>query len=158
MAQCILVFLWISISMGHAATMTNPSCLPIKNRSQHNSIVLGDVIAPTAQLYFLKNISKKSIWLDHDSKHPSASAGWSSYLRPGQWSALLLDKKDFSLNCAVIQPGRVTYVNCAQAISVCLPPHLVINAKRKGSYWLVEDKSWEDLLKILTKKGVIKGN
>jgi hypothetical protein len=107
-----------------------------------------------SRIYFFKNTSDKSIWLDHPVKNASASAGWSSYLRPGNWSALLLDKKSFELSCAMIEPGKVDYLVCAKALSICNPAHATFHTNRKGSYWLVEDKSWKDLLKGLLKRGV----
>ncbi len=142
----------------HAETSPQKAltCSPIKIHSQHNNTMVlnsqADASGPT--LYLLKNVSKKSLWLDRYTQHPSASAGWASYLRPEQWSALLLDKKELELSCAVIQPGTVNYVNCVQAISVCVPQHVTVNTKRKGSYWLIEDKTWDELLRALAKKGV----
>ena len=141
----------------HLACFAAPiTCVPVKNKAQqHNNIMLGEEMTePATQVYFLKNVSKKSLWLDRYTQHFSTTTGWASYLRPGQWSALLLTKKDFLLSCAVIQPGKVTYENCAQAISVCVPNGLALNTKRKGGYWLVEDKTWEELLRVLERKSV----
>jgi hypothetical protein len=129
------------------------TCPPLKLKSVNKNIVLNET-TPAREIYFLKNQTQKSIWIDHPVKHPSASAGWSSYMRPGEWSALLLDKKDFSISCSVIQPGKVDNLDCAQALSVCKPPHLVYPAGRKGSFWIAEGKSWKELLKALDKRGI----
>jgi hypothetical protein len=129
------------------------TCVPMKLKSQNKSIVLEG--SPEAgQIFLIKNQSLKSIWIDHPVKHPSASAGWSSYIRPNEWSALFLDKKDFSLNCSVIQPGKVENLDCAQALSVCKPSHLTYTSSRKGSFWLVEGKPLKELMKALEKRGV----
>lgn len=132
------------------------TCTPLKVKAANKNIFLtSSATQPaSAQLYFLKNVSKKSLWLDHPTKRAAASAGWSSYLRPGQWSAIVMDKKDFALSCAVIAPGQVEYLDCATAIAVCIPQHLVVTSMRKGTYWFVEDKSWEELLKGVAKRGV----
>lgn len=130
------------------------SCQPLKLKSQNKNIMLDGSESVSSQIYLIQNHSDKSIWLDHPAKRTSASAGWSSYLRPGDWSAMLVDKKGFSLSCAVIAPGKVENLDCEQALAVCKPPHLVYTPSRKGSFWLVEGKSWKELLNTLEKKGV----
>jgi hypothetical protein len=86
--------------------------------------------------------------------HPSVSAGWSSYLRNGNSSAIWVNRKNFNLSCAVIQPGKLEYLDCAKVISICEPKEVVYQSSRKGTYWLVEDKPWDDLIKLLGKRGV----
>jgi hypothetical protein len=129
------------------------TCVPMKLKSQNKNIVL-DGTSDAGQIFLIKNQSAKSMWIDHPVKHPSASAGWSSYIRADEWSALFLDKKDFSLNCSVIQPGKVDTVDCAQTLSVCKPTHLTYTSSRKGSFWLVEGKPLKELMKALEKRGV----
>src|ERR1700722_3227150 len=73
-------------------------CQPLKLKSQNKNITLESNVSSVSQIFLIQNQSQKSIWLDHPVKHPSASAGWSSYFRPGEWSALLLSKKDFALS------------------------------------------------------------
>jgi len=127
-------------------------CSPVKVTVANQNILLsGPHEKNSSQMYFLKNKSQKSLWLDHPTKRGTASAGWASYLQTERWSAIVVDKKDFSLSCAVIQPGKVDYLNCAQAISVCAPAHVAIPANRKGSYWLVENKPLEGLQKYFKK-------
>jgi hypothetical protein len=132
----------------------NTACQPLKMKSQNKNLILDGSNATNGQIFLLRNQSQKSVWLDHPGKHTSASAGWSSYLRPGEWSALLLDKKDFSLSCSSIQPGKVETLDCAQALSVCIPLHFSFTTSKKGSFWLVEGKSPKDLLKALELHGV----
>lgn len=108
----------------------------------------------STQIYFIQNKSKNSIFIDHVSDNPGASAGWSTYLRSGNWAVLALNKKTFAIHCAMIQPGKVVALNCQDTITVCTPPHLTINKKIKGNYWLAEDKPWESVVKILEKKGI----
>ncbi|EKD73984.1 MAG: hypothetical protein ACD_45C00118G0005 [uncultured bacterium] len=130
-------------------------CEPVMLKSQNKNIVLPGVEqSRMMQVYFFKNISAHSIWLDHP-EHRSANAGWSSYLRPGHSSALLVNRKNFSMSCAVIKPGKVEYLDCAKEIILCTPKEVTMTTKpRKGTYWLVEDKAWDDLIKSLAKRGV----
>jgi hypothetical protein len=154
------IFLCAQLSV--AATIVAPAkvvkphntCVPMKLKSHDKNIVL-EGTPETGQIFLIKNQSPKSVWIDHPVKHPSASAGWSSYIRTNEWSALFLDKKDFSLNCSVIQPGKVETLDCAQALSVCKPSHLTYTSTtRKGSFWLVEGKPLKELMKALEKRGV----
>lgn len=146
---CYLFFL-SNITTTLAASIT---CTPVEITIEDKNIVLPGVNgAHMTQAYFIHNTSKQSLWMDHPSTRRSSSAGWSSYLRPGNWSVLLLNRKNFAINCAVIQPDKVEYLNCADVVFVCTPQHLNLNLKRDGSYWLTEDNSWDDLLKILEKK------
>lgn len=132
------------------------TCTPITLKAHDKNIILPGVDdVHSSQIYLMQNVSKQSLWLDHpNERHRSASAGWSSYLLPGKWSALLVNRKNFTISCAEIQPGKVDYQNCSKAITVCTPHVASFDSKRKGSYWLVEDQSWEDLLKALDKRGV----
>lgn len=148
-------------NVASAAEMTKSSavdsdaavCVPVQAKSQGDNMVIVNTGAAenVSQVYLLKNTSTKSLWLDHPIKNPSASAGWSTYLRTGNGSALLLDKKEFALSCSVIEPGKVTSMNCVKAISLCLVKKPQKNSHRKGSYWLVEDKPWPDLVKMFLK-------
>lgn len=151
--KCVFIILFFVSN----ATFANAkiTCSPIKVESQNKNIILpGIEQRHTTKIYFMKNISDKSLWVDHPVEKRSVSAGWSSYFQPGQWSALLINRKNFAISCALIQPGKVSYQDCGKVISVCVPQKVAFEAKRKGSYWLVENKSWDDLLKLLEKKGL----
>lgn len=148
----IILFL-ISINVCFADEISN--CSPVPVQTQDKNIILPGIKEPkTIKGYFLKNISEYSIWIEHPGAKHSASAGWSSYLHPGKWSAILVNRKNFELRCAVIQPGKVKYLDCSKAISICAPKEVKTKSSRKGTYWLVEDKSWSDLLNQVEKRGI----
>ncbi len=151
-----LLILLLSFS-GIAFADLKVICKPLKAKEHEKNIILPGVDQPrTTVIYFIQNIAKQSLWLDHPVQRRSASAGWSSYVQPGMWSALLVNRKDFAISCAEIQPGKVDYLHCEKVISICSPEKLAVDSKRKGSYWLTENKSWDDLLKALEKRGVKK--
>src|ERR1700739_3194011 len=67
------------------------TCKPLTVKRQDKNIILPGIDQPRSTIiYFMQNISKQSLWLDHPVKRRSASAGWSSYVQPGMWSALLV--------------------------------------------------------------------
>jgi len=149
-------FLMLCCFTSVAVAAGEASCIPLPLKNQNKTITLPGVDGKDAkQIYFLKNISSESLWIDHPREpNRTANAGWSSYLRPGLWSAILIDRKNFVLNCAVIQPGKVDTRTCAKSITVCTLPKATLGAKRKGSYWLAEDQPWEELLVSAEKRGV----
>ncbi len=127
-------------------------CMPLTLKTENKNFILpGIEKSHTKKVFVFKNISSRSIWLDHP-EHTSASAGWSSYLRVNHASALQLNRKSFSLSCAVITPGNVEYLNCEKVVSVCLLSQEEEKSNHKGTFWLAEDKSWDDLMSVLTKK------
>lgn len=149
----IMFFLWAT---AHAAAVTPSSCNPVDFKVEHNDIILsGTPQQPkTSQIYFFTNKSKQSIFIDHPVSNPGASAGWSSYIRPGNWSALVLNKKNFAVRCVMIQPGKVVNLNCSETISVCAPKTITSKKTLKGNFWLAEDKPWDVFLKAMEKRGV----
>lgn len=130
-------------------------CTPVIFKKNGNSIILpGSNDRKISQVYFFKNISTQSIWLDHVQKNPGASAGWASYIRPDHWSALALNKKNFEMSCATIQPGKVIYVDCAKSLEICTPTKLISEKSMKGNFWLTEDRPWDQFVKALEKRGL----
>lgn len=148
----VISFLLTCISLAHSAAV---SCVPAKVKVQNQNIILvGPNKSEPAQVYFLKNSSQQAIWIDHPVAHRSMSAGWSSYLRAGNWSAFLLNRKEFLISCSVIQPGKVVDLSCMKSLSVCTPKSATFKTPPKGAYWLVEDKSWDEMVKAVEKRGV----
>lgn len=150
------VFLFFSINLQVMAETDKKPCAPLDLKSENKEIVLPGPDEPrTSKLYIFKNLGTKSIWLDHPVLHPSVSAGWSSYLRPGNSSALWVNRKNFNLSCAVIAPGKLEYLDCVKVVSVCAPKDVVYQTSRKGTWWLAEDKPSDELMKTLAKRGVL---
>ncbi len=158
MLQNWIIACWLALlAVGSAPSFAAPPpCAPVKIKVVNHTVVLEGLSAamPAGQLFYIKNMSDKSLWLDHPGKQGSASAGWSSYLRPHNWSALFLNKKDFTLTCSAINPGNVDELDCGKVLAVCVPPHATLNKNRKGSYWLLEDKPWDTFITLLSKHGL----
>jgi hypothetical protein len=126
------------------AVIANAITFPLAKISPQDKNIL--LLNQGTQIYLIHNVSQQSIWIDHPIKNRSASAGWASFIRPGRWSALNLDKKDFVMSCSQIKPGEIVYLNCEKTISIYVYP---IPTKKSGTYWLIEDKPYNELLKIL---------
>ena len=150
----IIFILFITLGWLVTAFAITPQCTSILYTSQEKNIILpGSADAKTPVIYFFQNKSLQSVWIDHP-EHRGASAGWASYLRPGNWSAIVLNKKNFSVSCSMIQPGKVEPLDCSKTLYVCKTFHKMINVRSLANSWLVEDKKPDDFLRILTKKGL----
>jgi hypothetical protein len=152
---CLLGLVWmLQVAL---ASPENPRCSLVTLKAQNKMILLpGPSDRHAVKIYFLHNTSQQSLWLDHHrEKQKSANAGWSSYLRPGKWSAIMLTQQNFALSCAIIHPGKVEYQTCTKTISVCTPNQVSFKTKRQGSYWLAEDQTFEELEKTLGKRGIL---
>lgn len=149
MRSFIVLLLSFFISTAFAVT-----CEPLKVKMHDKNIVLsftGD--KNSGEVYFFHNLGQQGIWLDHPT-NKSMSAGWSSYLRAGNWSAFLLNRKNFEISCSTIQPGHVDSLDCSKVVSACTASKAVFKKPVKGTYWLGEDKSWDELVKVVTKRGI----
>lgn len=146
----LLLFIFSVNSIG----LTTHRCYPVQLKTDHKNIILSVDETHKSPIFFIYNLSNQSLWLDHPTEKKGVSAGWASYLRKNKWSALFLDRKNFAISCAVIEPGAVNYKDCTLYISVCSFPNAKYESKRKGSYWLGEDKDLNTLFSNLAKRGV----
>lgn len=151
------IFFLLTANIAYSVTQSPDSCIPVPYKIENNNIILTSQPdqPKTSQIYFFSNQSQKSIFIDHPSSNPGASAGWSSYLRAGHWSALALNKKSFAIQCAMIEPGKVVMLNCSKTIRICSPKNLTTKTRIKGNYWLAEDKEWDGFVKAMGKRGVV---
>lgn len=153
MRSLFLIIFFILFSLIQTAYAI--SCTPVKIKIANNTITLSDTLqSKTSQIYFFKNNSPQSIFIDRVNKNPGASAGWSTYLRPGNWAALAINQKNFTINCVMVRPGKVIPLNCSRTLQVCVPQNVTTRTPLQGNYWLAEDKPWEGLLQALQKKNI----
>ena len=151
MIKLFIVFFISNLTYANSAD----SCIPATIKIEGKNIILSGTKDPKQpQIYFFKNKSIYSVWVDRVMQDPGASAGWASYFRAGNWSALLLNKNNFTLTCFTVKPGTVVPLDCNQVISICKPKIISIPTTLKGSGWLVEDKSWDIVMNVIEKKGV----
>jgi hypothetical protein len=108
-----------------------------------------NVLDAKPKVYFIHNTSKQTFWLNHETGQ-SMSAGWSSQIAPGQWSAILLNTRNFNLTCTQIGSAGVACLNCADLISVCQATN-VNTAKTTGEYWIAENQTYPHLIAQLAK-------
>lgn len=146
-----LVLLFLASTVHAETKLGNPLTYTIEK----NNLILNTDKKSNTSVYLLKNKYSQSIWIDRVViPNKGASAGFTSYLRPNHWSAIATRKANFTISCAIMQPGKVSYVDCNKALEVKIPAHLTMDKPLKGTYWLAEDKEWEELVKELNKRKV----
>lgn len=120
--------------------------------------VQGDAVtikAKKSSLVFIHNLTSADLWITHPVAEPSASAGWTSRVQGGKWSALSLDKGPFVLNCIESKPGHEQQVPCEGAIAVCKWKDAKIPANAQGTFWAAEDMSLAALKAAVGARGFV---
>jgi len=118
--------------------------------------VTGESVMVSAKkplLVVIHNLSNTDLWITHPVSDPGASAGWSSRLQAGNWSALALDKEKFELSCIESKPGHEQQVPCQGVISVCRWAKVTMPAKETGTYWAGENMALSSLTEHLGGRG-----
>ncbi|KTC75339.1 hypothetical protein Lbir_0484 [Legionella birminghamensis] len=101
----------------------------------------------------IHNLSESDLWITHPVSEPDASAGWSSRLTAGNWSALSLDKKKFELSCIESRPGHEQQIPCEGTIAVCSWTGVKAPEKNTGTFWAAENMSLASLSASLGGRG-----
>lgn len=110
-----------------------------------------NVLDGTPKIYFIHNISRQSFLLNHDTGR-SMSVGWGSEIHPGQWSAVLLNTRNFNLTCTKFTAVNTITLDCGKLITACQLMQ-VDTRKARGEYWLAERQRYSQLLLHLKNRG-----
>ena len=97
------------------------------------------LLADKPALVMVHNLSKMDLWMTHPVSQPGMSAGWSSRLQSGNWSALALDQKTFELSCIESRPGHEQQVPCAGLLAACQWSNVTAPKGESGTFWAGED-------------------
>ncbi|GGI87203.1 hypothetical protein [Legionella impletisoli] len=112
--------------------------------------------ASKSALVMIHNWSTSDLWITHPVSDPGASAGWSSRLQAGNWSALALTEKEFELSCIESKPGHEQQIPCSGVLSVCKYTNIAWPLKSDGStYWAGEDQSLNALKSYIGRRGFV---
>ncbi|KTD33960.1 hypothetical protein Lmor_1942 [Legionella moravica] len=107
----------------------------------------------SSKLVFIHNLTSADLWITHPVTNPGASAGWTTRLQAGNWSALAVDKPPFELNCIESRPGHEQQVPCEGAIAVCQWKGVKIPSGSEGTFWVGEDMSLNALTAAVGGRG-----
>ncbi len=137
MMKFFAAFCWLLLPLSVFAESTLPAgCQPVA--VQGESVTLK---SKNSKLVFIHNLTTSDLWITHPVTNAGASAGWTSRLQGGNWSALALDKPPFILTCIESKPGHEQQVPCEGAIAVCQWSNVKTPANAQGTFWAAEDMS-----------------
>lgn len=109
--------------------------------------------APKSAVVMIHNLATHELWLTHPVVDPSSSAGWTSRLQGGNWSALALHDKSFELSCIESRPGHEQQISCAGVLAVCQFGTETMPANEAATYWAGEDMNLSALTAYIARRG-----
>ncbi len=119
-----------------------------------SGIILNPGSKSGQSLYLLNNTSESDFWITHPVKDPGASAGWTSNLDPGNWSAFTANIPDFELTCTKTGQGSLDNLPCRKVIQMCRISNPAFKPDMNGNYWVSEDKPLEAVLDEIRSRGI----
>lgn len=121
----------------------------------HGKIILFSQHTAKPRLYAIHNISHDPLWITHNVKNPSASAGWASQLSPMHWSALLVTRHRFNLICQIQEKsGGMKNVACGTVVRVCQYSYVYPKHPVDAGYWAVENVPFKALASKIRERGL----
>ena len=121
-------------------------------------VVQGESVTVQAKknkLVYIHNLTATDLWITHPVTNPGANAGWTTRLQMGNWSALVVDKGLFILNCIESRPGHEQQIPCEGAVAVCQWKGVKIPANNQSTFWAVEDMSMLALSAAIGARGFV---
>lgn len=109
-----LVGFFISLPFLHAAENFPKSCKPLVIKTNALIIKSGEPL-----VVLINNRTKNDLWLVHPSSTAGAQAGWTSRMETDKWTALVVNKKTFTLHCIESRPGHEQEISCQEAVAAC---------------------------------------
>ncbi len=106
-------------------------------------------------LFLFHNISEDTIYINHEPKDdPGASAGWSTELAAGNWTAITMSQGNFAFTCGKMVPDKFDEVPCGGDLDVCKFQNPVFSKESKGNYWVSENKPLDATLEAIQSRGI----
>lgn len=150
MKYVVSMMLVFMVACANATEIFPTGCAPIMVHEE-----LLTLSAAKSTLVMIHNLSNTDLWITHPVKEPNSSAGWSSRLQAGNWSALALNKKSFALSCIESRPGHEQQAPCAGLIAACQWANVKMPKKQKGTFWAGEDMTLSALKAHVGSRGII---
>lgn len=111
------------------------------------------ITAGSSRVIMLHNLGTVDLWITHPVSDPGASAGWSSHLQAGNWSALVMNDKPFVLSCIESKPGHEQQVACKSVVGACEWNASLPENKSQGIFWAAENMQLNPLIAYLGRQG-----
>ena len=140
---------------GDAGPAMPEGCIDSGTSFSGKGLIINDGTGGVLNIYLIHNFSKDTIYLNHEPKdNPGASAGWSTELGPGNWTAISINNANFGFTCGKMVPGKFDEVPCKNELKACKFSIAEFSDKAKGSYWVSENKSLDETLETIKSRGI----
>lgn len=136
------------MSVASAAEIFPKGCTPVVVNEE-----LVKLSAEVPSLVMIHNLSNMDLWVTHPVSDPSASAGWSSHLQAGNWSALALNEKSFELSCIESRPGHEQQIPCAGVLAACQMSPVTTPKNASMAFWAGENMTLKAILAHVGSEG-----
>ena len=146
---CIILatILYSSICLSATMEVYPKKCIPFVVQGG----LLNINLKPPA-VVMIHNLSKHDLWMTHQANE-GVSAGWSSKLTSGRWSALAMTKSLFNLSCIESTPGHEQNIACSEAIAACVWSPIKMPENSSGIFWAGENRSLSTLIAYIERRG-----
>lgn len=134
----------------HADEVFPKECTPLVIDDELIAIPAG-----SARIIMIHNLSTVDLWITHPVSDPGATAGWSSRLQSGNWSALSMDQSAFKLSCIESRPGHEQQISCKNVVGVCEWSTSASPKKPSGISWAGENMALSPLVAYIGRHGFV---
>ena len=149
-SKYMVAILWLLAANAYAEEMFPAGCKAVMIQGEQLQLS-----AKKRALVMIHNLSSVDLWVTHPITDANASAGWSTRIQAGNWTALALDQAPFELSCIESRPGHEQQVPCADLLSVCQYPAVKGSKADIGTFWVGEDMSLSALMAHVGSRGFV---
>lgn len=158
-AAAVVLSIFISLSIlsckaGNENADFPDNCVETGFDYKNGGVILNADSNSSQSLYLLNNKSDSDYWVTHPVKDPGASAGWTSDINPGNWSAFTVNISGFELTCTKTGQSSMETLSCNKVLRVCRISNPVFKPDMSGNYWVSEDKPLQAVLDEIKGRGI----
>ena len=155
LVMMILISLSILSCRGDSDDADFPdNCTQTGFEYKSGGVILNTDSKSQQSLYLLNNKSDSDYWITHPVKDPGASAGWTTDINPGNWSAFTVNIQDFEITCTKTGQSSMETLPCEKVLRVCRITNPVFKPDMSGNYWVSEDKPLQAVLDEIKGRGI----
>ncbi|MEW6144831.1 MAG: hypothetical protein AB1598_07405 [Thermodesulfobacteriota bacterium] len=153
---CLFLILisFLNCKAGNESGVFPENCTGAGFEYRGDGVILNTEGQSSQSLYLLNNKSESDYWITHPVKDPGASAGWTSDINPGNWSAFTVNIPDFELTCMKTGQSSMETLDCEKVLKVCRITNPVFKPDMSGNYWVSEDKPLGAVLDEIRSRGI----
>lgn len=136
---CCLILSTLSMASEKKYSFYPKGCNPKMVGYQGDNLVLGTQSSSRLyRVYVLYNATYQPILMSHLTGGHILDLPMPSVIQPGNWSAILVDENNFTMNCQD-HSGSGYGISCVNAIMGCELAVSEVMLSSQGEYWITEN-------------------